>query len=151
MWFAWRNTKAEPRVDFITNLAITAFCFLFPFWQYKHLIDNRKLVMDDKVFDQRFGSLYTNIETGKLEALVFSFVFLVRRLAFAFVICQIFSTIVVQVMALDALSTAMLVYYLANRPMKDRTNNFIQIFNELVILVSIEMMFLFTDYVGDPL
>ena len=44
MWFAWRSNKAESKADFITNLAITAFCFLFPVWQHKYLIDNQKSV-----------------------------------------------------------------------------------------------------------
>ena len=59
-------------------------------------------------------------------------------------------TLVTQVLPLDALSTAMICYYLANMPMIDRTNNFIQVFNEVVILIAIWSMFLFTDYVADP-
>ena len=44
MWFAWRSNKAESKANFITNLAITAFCFIFPVWQHKHLINNQKRV-----------------------------------------------------------------------------------------------------------
>ena len=58
--------------------------------------------------------------------------------------------VVVQVLALDALSTATLIYYLANMPMVDRSNNFVQVFNEACILCAIWLMLLFTDYIPDP-
>ena len=44
----------------------------------------------------------------------------------------------------------MLSYYLANKPMNDKANNFIQVFNEIVILLATWYMFLFTEYVSDP-
>ena len=71
-------------------------------------------------------------------------------MAFAYIICQLDYNLVVQVLALDTLTTATLIYYLANMPMIDRTNNFVQVFNEACILLSIWLMFLFTDYVPDP-
>ena len=53
-------------------------------------------------------------------------------------------------MAIDGLSTALLYYYVGSSPMVDFLNNFTQIFNELIILVSCWSLFLFTNYVPDP-
>lgn len=151
MWFSWRNNRVASLPDFLTNLVITSYCFLFPFWQYRHLIRNRKRIVDkEREFSQRFDSLFTSIERLKLESLAFTLVFLARRLAFAYTICHLDYTISVQVLALDALSTAMLAYYITNAPMVDGVNNFIQAFNEVVILIAIWCMFLFTDYIVDP-
>ena len=50
----------------------------------------------------------------------------------------------------DALSTALLAYYLLSMPMKDLLNNWIQIFNEIIILICTWSLFLFTNYVPDP-
>lgn len=57
-----------------------------------------------------------------------------RRLFFAYTIAQVFHTIVFQVYVVDYLSLAFLIYFVTVRPMKDSTNNFIQIFNEAVVL-----------------
>ena len=53
-------------------------------------------------------------------------------------------------MVIDTLSTFLLAYYISERPMKDAINNFIQIFNEVVVLLCTWLLFLFTNYVPDP-
>ena len=53
-----------------------------------------------------------------------------------------------QIFVFDLVSTLLLCYFLTVRPMKDRINNLIQIFNEAVVLMCIQSMFLFTNYVG---
>ena len=47
------------------------------------------------------------------------------------------------------MSTILLGYYFTVKPMTDRLNNFIQIFNEAVVLVCIWLMFTFTLFVDD--
>ena len=44
----------------------------------------------------------------------------------------------------------MLVYFITVAPMNDRLSNWIQITNEIVVLVSVWLMFHFTEYVNDP-
>ena len=73
-----------------------------------------------------------------------------RRLLFALVIGNVMRTIVYQVLLVDYLSLMLLAYYLSILPMNDKINNFIQIFNEFVVLTAIQLLFLFTDYVQDP-
>ena len=85
-----------------------------------------------------------------MEALAFTFVFLMRRLAFAYTICHIDRNITIQVFILDCMSTCVLCYYLSVRPMENAINNFVHIFNEIAILTCIWSLFLFTNYVPDP-
>ena len=75
---------------------------------------------------------------------------MVRRLLFAYTICHMDRDITVQIMILDFLSTFLLGYYLCCKPMVDGVNNFIQPFNECIILLCQWYLFLFTDYVPDP-
>jgi len=44
----------------------------------------------------------------------------------------------------------MLSFYVAGAPMSDKFNNFIQIFNEIVICLALASLVLFTDFIGDP-
>ena len=77
--------------------------------------------------------------------------FILRRFCFAYVIGQVTSDIVTQVMCIDTMSMMLLCYYISVKPMKDGINNFIQIFNEVAVLVAEVSLFLFTNYVPDPL
>ena len=102
-------------------------------------------------FEKRYGALYINLDKDKLTAIVFTFVFLIRRLAFAYTICFVDKNITFQILVLDFLSTILLSYYICAKPMQDAINNFVHIFNEVIILVCAWSLFLFTDYVPDPL
>ena len=53
-------------------------------------------------------------------------------------------------MFVDFLSMFLLSYYFSVLPMVDSINNFIQIFNEILVMLVIVTLFLFTDYVEDP-
>lgn len=74
-----------------------------------------------------------------------------RRLLFAFVIVMCKSSIVLQVGLADFLSTVLLGYYFSVMPMTDGLNNFIQIFNEVIVLISIQLLFIYSNYVDDPI
>ena len=66
-----------------------------------------------------------NIEIYKYEAMAFNLVFLLRRLAFAFIISHVDTNVVYQVFIIDAMSTAILAYYITVMPMNNRVNNMI--------------------------
>ena len=154
MWYSWGQVQSlepglESRLSFLLTLGLTVACVGLPVFVFKFLDGNRaRLTMAS--FVQRYGSLYQNIDRHNYEALVFTTIFLARRCAFAFVIVNVVSTVTFQVLCLDLLSTMVLSYYLLVFPMQDCLNNFIQIFNEIVILVCIWSLFLFTNYVPEP-
>ena len=75
---------------------------------------------------QSYDSLYIKIETEKgPKALAFNFLFLIRRLLFAYTIGSITNNIVPQILTIDFLSMFLLGYYLIVFPMEDKLNNFI--------------------------
>ena len=44
----------------------------------------------------------------------------------------------------------MLAFYIGGRPMADHANNFIQIFNEIVVCLCLISLVIFTDFIPDP-
>ena len=49
-------------------------------------------------------------------------------------------------MLADIFSTLLLVFFISTMPMYDRVNNGIQIINEMFVLVSVWLMFHYTDF-----
>ena len=128
MWYGWRSLRidagSDDRIEFLILLAMTIYCIGLPFTQHNFLWRNRNIVFRQS-FQQSYGSLIQNISLLRVQSLAFSLVFLLRRLMFAYTICNIDINITFQVMAIDALSTSMLCYFICNRPMADGVNNFI--------------------------
>ena len=77
--------------------------------------------------------------------------FLGRRIIFAFVIIFCAASIVLQVFLADILCTLLLVYYFTVMPLKNGLTNAVQIFNEVIVIVSVWFIFNFTNFVADPL
>ena len=99
---------------------------------------------------RKYDSVYQKVDVYKTGALSHTSYFLWRRLLFAVLIVYGGNSIVLQVMIADVLSTLLLAFYLSVHPMIDGLNNTLQVVNELVVLVSIWLMFWFTLYVPEP-
>ena len=97
-----------------------------------------------------YGSLYQNVRTDKPHSLRFTLYFCLRRFAFALIIVMLTDSLVLQILAADACILGMLSFYIAGLPMSDGANNFIQIFNEIVVLIICISMMVFTDFVQQP-
>ena len=91
--------------------------------------------------------MYQNLEYYKKAALANTSLFLLRRLLFAAVIVFCGFSLVLQVILADILSTLLLIYFIVAKPMVDIWSNAMQILNELVVLVCVWSMFLFSNYV----
>ena len=122
--------------------------FLF-FHRMFLLAKQRKL--NRKEMQQRFGSLYQNVDYHKPFALNYTSLFLIRRLSYAAVIVLLGSYgVFFQVNVISAISMLMLLFFFMNLPMIDVKHNFIQIFNEISFIFSLYCMYTFTNYVVDP-
>ena len=96
------------------------------------------------------GTLYLNVDTvGRPGALMFTPLFMLRRLLFAWVavvsenpLFQIFTTMYV--------SLALILFYVIVWPMNDTVNNLMQLGNEVFFLVCFHFALVFTDYTTDP-
>ena len=92
-------------------------------------------------FKQEYESLYTTVDYFNPKAVKNTCLFLGRRFLIAFIIAFCGSSIVLQVLLADILSTLLLAFYLMVRPMIDSLNNKIQLFNEAAVLVCVWLQF----------
>mmetsp|Transcript_10546 Transcript_10546/g.14228 ORF Transcript_10546/g.14228 Transcript_10546/m.14228 type:complete len:194 (+) Transcript_10546:787-1368(+) len=125
-FFAMGSTQAndqEGRIELLTWLAMGTFLITFPFVTFRILF-NRWGTIHKAEVRERFDSLYQNVEVYKGPiAFAFSLYFCLRRLAFAYVIGQVHTTIVYQIFLMDIVSTLMLCYFITIQPMVDHINN----------------------------
>ena len=135
--------------DFVAACLLIIVLLAYPIWIYKFVL-KRKLELSEPEMRKKFDSVYQNVDVEKTKALSHTSFFLWRRILFAVVIVYGYSSIVLQVFIADILSTLLLAFYLAVRPMVDDLNNLVQFLNELVVLISIWLMFWFTFYVPNP-
>ena len=135
--------------DFIVACLLIIVLLAYPLWIFRFL-RKRKQELSDPEMRKKFDSVYQNVDVDKTNALQHTSYFLWRRILFAAIIVYGYSSIVLQVLIADILSTLLLAFYLAVRPMVDGLNNSVQFLNELVVLVSIWLMFWFTFYVPGP-
>ena len=89
----------------------------------------------------KYDSIYANVDYWNPKALYNTSFFLARRLVLAFVIVYAARSLVLQVMIADVLSTALLIYYIQVMPMMDKLSNWIQIFNEVAVLLCTWLIF----------
>ena len=66
------------------------------------------------------------------------------------VINFLFKSLVLQILFADFAVLGMLAFYVPNQPMSGFANNFVQIFNEAVVLFFIVSLVIFTDFIPSP-
>ena len=96
------------------------------------------------------GTLYQNVDTvDKPYALLFTPIFLLRRLMFASV-AVMSENATVQLFVTIYCSLALIAFYVIVWPMNDTVNNVLQLGNEIFFLVCVHVMLTFTEFTTDP-
>lgn len=127
----------------LTLLGLIAFMVFSYFFMHRHKDDIAK-----KGFKASFGTLYQNVEIYNQPAgLNFTVLFCARRLAFAFAIVFLDQILTNQIYVSVFTTLGMASWHIAYLPMMDILNNFVYIFNELVLLFLAYYIFLFSGYV----
>ena len=127
MWIALAKielTTMEGLIDFTLAVLTLIFSILFPVVSLKFLRQNENHLREP-AFKAKYDSIYQNVDYYKEKALVYSFLFLGRRLLFAFVIVNCGFSIVLQVLLADILNTLLLCFFIGVRPMIGLVNNVI--------------------------
>ena len=142
-------SSSESSTNLILAIMTLLFTLAFSIFSYRFLRKNfGSLPRAD--FKMKYDSLYQNLDYHSLSALPNTFWFLQRRMVFSALIVFGTCSIVLQIFLADVLSTLLLAFFLRVKPMANWLNNAIQIFNELVVLVSVWLMFHFTEFVAQP-
>ena len=139
----------EGYINFGIAAVTVVYLILFPVLTLRFLLKNQASLEKPKL-QQKYGSLYQNVDPTKSANLRFTAYFCARRFVFALIICILVDSLVLQILIADFAILSMLAFYSINLPMKDSLNNVVQIGNEVAILFLLQFMFLLTDYIADP-
>lgn len=96
------------------------------------------------------STLYLNLNTRQFSAVVWSSVFMLRRILFAVSIALIGQNLVLQLTLLIYLTHGMLAFQVLNMPFQDLNYNLLALVNEILLLTALTLMFLYSDFVGQP-
>lgn len=143
-----KNTSpASSSLDVLKILiCVTFISFTFVFMR-KHKND-----VDEKEFKERYGGFMTNCETYKKPAATsYAFLFLSRRLFLALTITTLQFNLVVQVLFAVNSSLMMLCWLIMVQPFDKDWKNYLECFNEWLILMMSYLGFWFSDFVGNPI
>ena len=115
------------------------------------LTKKRLIPIDHPMTIAKIGSLYLNVETdGKYTALLYTPLFLVRRLIFAVIVVTVKENGPLQILTTMHFSLLLILFYVMVWPMSDTVNNMLQLVNEIFFFVLTTFLLAFTDLVVDP-
>ncbi len=127
------------------SIALSFLIFTFGFLKINHL------KLKDNDFLLRYNSLYLSVNTGRQYSQLAMSFFLVRRLCLASFIVFLEEYPVFQIWFIMASASMMIFYVIKVRPYNEKLINYIEIFNEIIILACCIFAHAFTDYNSDQL
>ena len=107
-------------------------------------------MLRDQASVLKFGSTYSEIKTDSKAALLYNVIFMLRRLLFSLIAVVMDGSPVLQVQLLIFHCILMLIYNILVQPFEEPTLNYLEIFNELCIIVAAYHLIPFTDFLDDP-
>jgi len=140
---------SESTGDKVSSIILLVFLSLFQF-AVMFILNRQTHPLYHPFYLVRMGTLYLNVDTvGKPFALLFTSLFLIRRLLFAFCVVMI-ENVLVQLFVTMYASLVLILFYAVVWPMNDTVNNVLQLGNEIFFIVCVHFMLVFTDYSTDP-
>ena len=102
------------------------------------------------MFIEKYGALVLHLNPRKRQAMHYNVIFMVRRVAMAFIIVMIAQESYLQIQLL-ILKTSFVLYYNGNVwPFERRINNRLELTNELCILLNTYFLIIYSDFVSNP-
>jgi hypothetical protein len=102
-----------------------------------------------KIIKMRFGDLLEEINTKSDLALLFHTAFVLRRAIFVMTVLLEKEYLYIQIILFQISNLLACSYYLHAMPFKERNDNYIEIFNQITIMIHGLFTPIFTDYVDD--
>lgn len=119
-----------------------------PIFSYIYLSRNFENLNKPK-FQQKYGTLYQNLNLAQRQACVYTSLFCFKRILFAVSTCYLPNTVIANIYTYIYISIATIGYIINHRPMSSKTLNGIEIFNEYFIVATGYFMLHFTDWIPD--
>ena len=131
---------ASGSLGYLLLLPVLTFVIL---WRKRANLDAEEVKLS-------LSTLYLNLNTKQFSAVVWSSVFMLRRILFAVSIALIGQNLVLQLTLLIYLTHGMLAFQVLNMPFQDLNYNLLALVNEILLLTALTLMFLYSDFVGQP-
>jgi len=143
-WFVRQNALITSSFHALLGVGMIVFplfvlCFICS--NKDHLLDREKVM--------RYGTLYDGIKVEDTSTALYSFFFLMRRLAFACLVVFLGEREYLKIMSFLWIQTLYLIYCGWTRPHVESSFNFIEKLNEFTLVTMGYLMFLMTHYMMD--
>ena len=146
-----RVASIATRDDVIlTAFAFIMYSLLVFFMVYSGLfLHQNHHMINQKQFKNRYGALSEGLNETDKTLMFFPTIFMLRRLSVAFIIVYMQDKSFFQIQLIAFLSSLVMVYQGIYKPQQSKTHNRVEMFNEVMNLLSTYPLFLFTDFVLD--
>ena len=114
-----------------------------------YLIINHINIYQKHKFNTRYGSLFEDVDLRTKWQAAFYFVYCLRRIVFILVVFTMGHISGIQLLFINLMNLAILVYTGYNYPLKTKFANRLEMFNELFVCFITLHMYFFTDWVLD--
>ena len=161
MMFGLLNLVESPSFDFIDSvkashylsIAVVIFSLAVPIMLFAYICLKSKRLSDDKLYS-KVGSLIQGSKRKSVKypmiVIVVPIVFFTRRLSIVLTLVFWQEFIWGQVALQFMMCVGMIIFVQWFRPFDDAFSNTMETFNEIITLMILYMLFLFTDFVGAP-
>ena len=121
------------------------FILTFYFFNYDRMNSDDEEVAEE--FDEKWGAPMEGLNKDNKWSLAYPVMFLTRRICFVLIVLWLFNFVILQ-LALHIIMTIISYAYLAHfKPFEDRIVQKLEVFNEVMFLIMINVLFCFTDII----
>ena len=144
MWL--QHSPFQEVMDIFVAMCITAFITWVPCFMIWLMTTNRHKLISPKFYG-KWSIIYGELHIHRSKWTVFYLpLFLFRRILFVMIPSFIYMFPCIQLQILVLFSSFYIIYYEGQRPHKVRGRQMLEIFNEVLIMMAIYHMFLFTQF-----
>jgi hypothetical protein len=136
-------------IDYGLGCILAAGIFILPIFIIAFYLKNIDK-LDDEEFQEKFGSVYEGLVTGKKSAIAYSVFFIIRRAAFAAASLFLYDKVLLQLPAMTFLTIMGVAYLTTFSPFEDKLCENLDILNEVCTVLLIDICYLFTDVWPNP-
>jgi hypothetical protein len=133
---------------FAVHIGIAIAMVFLPAFVFYFIVANRDNLLE-RERHLRFGTLYDNMKTDSVSTSLFSFFFLMRRMALVAIAVFLYQREYFKIQGFLVLQTMYLIYVGWSRPHIEASFNFLEKLNEFFLIVMGYLMLLMTHYMRD--
>ncbi|TNV85408.1 hypothetical protein FGO68_gene10025 [Halteria grandinella] len=146
------NGQSQNTIDLAVAISVLLMLWVALAVNFRFIISHKSsdsLLRIEHIF-QRFGAFFEGLKTNQRRGpLLYNVILVLRRFAFAFSVIQMGNYTSIQILVFQIISLLILVYLIIQNPFESSRQNKLEIFNELILLLTSAHLIIFTD-IHDP-